>query len=88
MMAQDMDAGLKRDIMGWVMAGLEISKDELRRRLGGALEAATTSEREACAVAAEQYLENGDRTKVDEAQRWTAETIAMDIRCRTKGYRT
>lgn len=50
------------------------------------IKAAIAAEREACAVAAEQYLENGDGTKVDEEQRWTAETIAMDIRCRTEGF--
>ena len=47
---------------------------------------AIAQEREACAGAAEQYLENGDGTKVDEEQRWTAETIALDIRGRTEGY--
>ncbi len=47
------------------------------------LRQALAAEREACAVAAEQYTENGDATRTDEMQRWTAETIARDIRART-----
>lgn len=50
----DMDAGLKRDLMGWVLSGLSIGTEELRRRLGGALEAASSSaadaEDKACAA--------------------------------------
>lgn len=73
----DIGEGMKPDEAG------RAALDALVKAWPVLLAGARADEREACAVAAEQYLENGDGTRTDETQRWTAETIAADIRART-----
>ena len=90
LMAQDMDDGLKRDLMEWVMSGLSISSDELRSRLGGALEAATTSERETCAKIAIAFGEISTTMGggIPDSATVCAHRIAEAIRARTNGPQT
>ena len=70
----------RKDVMDIATAIAQRKIDVAAGRL--AIEAMVADEREACAVCAEQYTENGDSTPTDETQRWTAETIAADIRRR------
>lgn len=62
----DMDEGLKRDLMGWVLSARAMpdGEQELRSRLGGALEAASSSaadaEDKACATLVEGREDLGE----------------------------